>query len=451
MFFIVNLLTQKTSIMKNLLIVITGLLSIYLVACVKEENSNVPVLTTETVTNITSGTATSGGTIITNFSLISYGLCWNTSGSPTINNDRTCDSVRMSSQYSYAISGLKGGTKYYLRAYAVNTKGIGYGNEISFTTLPASAPQITTTMVSNITSSTVTCVGNISNSGGAPITSSGVCWSTSINPTVTDNKTTDGTLTGEFISPVTGLAPLTTFYLRAYATNSIGTTYGNELSFTTTSGSSSVSDIDGNVYSTVTIGNQVWFQQNLKTTRYNTGDVIGTTTSPSLDISKEVNPEYQWAFDAKESNVPLYGRLYTWFAVNDNRNVCPTGWHVPSNDDWIILTEYLTGNGYGYEGSRYRIAKSMAYTSGWVSDGTPGNVGNDQAGNNSSGFSALPGGFRIGTVFNYNGGGGYWWSATEESTTLAWRGCSLWYGSGFVDNGYLEKQDGYSVRCLKNN
>jgi uncharacterized protein (TIGR02145 family) len=137
--------------------------------------------------------------------------------------------------------------------------------------------------------------------------------------------------------------------------------------------------------------------------------------------------------------------------VNDSRNVCPSGWHVPSNAEWITLTDYLTNNGYGYGGSRYKIAKSIAYTSGWNSDGvTAGNLGNDQASNNSSGFSALPSGFRISTSFSFAGRGCYWWSATEESTTLAWQGCALWYNSGFIENGYLDKQDGFSVRCLKN-
>lgn len=88
-----------------------------------------------------------------------------------------------------------------------------------------------------------------------------------------------------------------------------------------------VTDIDGNVYHTVTIGTQVWMVENLKVTKYRNGDLIGTTTPATLDISGEAEPKYQWVYDGKESNVSTYGRLYTWYAITDNRNVCPKGWH----------------------------------------------------------------------------------------------------------------------------
>ena len=444
---------MKTNMVSKCIVYLTGtiFLEIVLASCQKEEKLTItsPIVTTIEVQNITSNTATSGGFIISAGQLISYGLCWSTEANPTIADNHTIDSLHFNSSFIIYIHGLIGGTKYYLRAFAANINGVGYGNEVSFTTLPATIPELTTATVSNITSTTATSGGNMTNGGGATITASGVCWSTTTNPTITNSKTTDGTDIGEYISPIAGLAPLTTYYLRAYATNGIGTAYGNEVSFTSSSASTSITDIDGNVYSTVTIGNQVWLQQNLKTTRYSNGDLIGTTTPATLDISNDITPKYQWAYDGKESNVPLYGRLYTWYAVTDNRNVCPTGWHVPSNAEWITLTDYLINNGYGYGGSRYKIAKSMAFISGWRDSGTSGDIGYYQASNNSSGFSALPSGFRISTSFNYAGEGSYYWSATEESTTLAWRGCALWYVSGFVDNGYLEKQDGFSVRCVK--
>lgn len=103
----------------------------------------------------------------------------------------------------------------------------------------------------------------------------------------------------------------------------------------------SVKDIDGNAYRTITIGTQVWMAENLKTTRYRNGDLIETTTPATLDIEGERTPEYQWAYDGNESNVATYGRLYTWYVATDSRNVCPTGWHVPSDDEWIVLTDYL--------------------------------------------------------------------------------------------------------------
>ena len=95
-------------------------------------------------------------------------------------------------------------------------------------------------------------------------------------------------------------------------------------------------------------GSQVWMVENLKTTIYRNGDLVGTTTPATLDITSENTPEYQWAYDGIESNVVTYGRLYTWYAVTDSRNICPTGWHFPSDAVWITLIDYLKNNGYGY-------------------------------------------------------------------------------------------------------
>jgi uncharacterized protein (TIGR02145 family) len=209
-----------------------------------------------------------------------------------------------------------------------------------------------------------------------------------------------------------------------------------------------VTDYDGNVYKTVTIGKQVWMVENLKTTKYRNGDLIRTTTPATLDISSETTPKYQWTYGGNESNVATYGRLYTWYAVTDSRNVCPAGWHVTSDAEWMTLTDYLTNNGYGYGGSGSDIAKSLAATSGWTIDETAGTVGNDQASNNSSGFTALPSGSR-----SYDGtfgdvGFGIWWSSTEYSTTSA---CNryIYYNNSSVHGNDNSKRTGFSVRCVK--
>jgi uncharacterized protein (TIGR02145 family) len=312
-------------------------------------------------------------------------------------------------------------------------------------------PVLATAAVSNITSVTATSGGNITDIGAATISASGVCWSTLINPTITNSKTTDGTGIGGYISSITGLTPVSTYYLRAYATNSVGTAYGNEISFSTTSASSSVTDIEGNVYNSITIGNQVWIQQNLKTRKYSNGDLIGTTVYASFDLDKsnEIKPKYQWAYNGMESNVALYGRLYTWYTVIDSRNVCPIGWHVPTDSEWTTLTDYLTKNGYAYSGSGDNIAKSLAATFGWGKSGTAGNIGYDQASNNSSGFTALP----SGTRYPYGSFGGIvsegiWWSATKEDTTGAWNR-SLYYSQSIIEKGAWNRRIAYSVRCLR--
>ena len=159
----------------------------------------------------------------------------------------------------------------------------------------------------------------------------------------------------------------------------------------------SVKDIDGNVYPTITIGTQVWMAENLKTTKYRNGDLIGTTTPATLDIEGEITPKYQWAYAGNESNVATHGRLYTWYVATDSRNVCPKEWYVPTDAEWTTLTDYLIKKGYGYGGG-YKgmdIAKSLAATSGSVADETPGSTGNDQLSNNSTGFTAITGGARL--------------------------------------------------------
>jgi uncharacterized protein (TIGR02145 family) len=135
----------------------------------------------------------------------------------------------------------------------------------------------------------------------------------------------------------------------------------------------------------------------------------------------------------------------------DSRSVCPTGWHLPNNAEWATLKDYLTINGYGYEGSGNEVAKSMAATFGWTIDPTPGNIGNDQASNNSSGFTALPGGSRIiDGSFGTLGEVGTWWSSTEQSISYAYTAYLINHLS-YLSNDYTIKIDGGSVRCLKDN
>lgn len=206
-------------------------------------------------------------------------------------------------------------------------------------------------------------------------------------------------------------------------------------------------DIDGNYYGTVKIGTQLWMKENLKTTRYNNGDLIGTTSPATLSLS-ESTPKYQWPCNGNESNVAAYGRLYTWYVLNDSRDVCPVSWHVPSDAEWTILTDYLTNNGYGYEGSGNDIAKSMASTSGWTYDNIAGHVGNDQLSNNTSGFSALPVGIRYSYgAFQGPGSSCFWWTSTEFNASSAWQ--SWIYNGSIIDLNDYPKNVGLPVRCLK--
>lgn len=176
-----------------------------------------------------------GGQIISNghAPITECGICWSTNPTPTTADHRDSPTSPLYS-WTSKITGLTINTTYYMRAYAINKAGIGYGATVAVTTINAQAPYVTTSITSNITETTATSGGNITSDGGATVTERGVCWSTSANPTIADNKIIDGAGgSGSFTNAITGLLSNTTYYLRAYATNSIGIRYGNSVTFST--------------------------------------------------------------------------------------------------------------------------------------------------------------------------------------------------------------------------
>jgi hypothetical protein len=199
----------------------------------------VPTLSSTTAaTSITNNSATSGGNVSANGggSITARGVCWSTSTTPTISNSRTNDAVGTGTgSFTSSLTGLSAGTTYYVRSYATNSAGTGYGPQITFSTFSASSILINTTALTGLAPKNVTTGGTITSDGGSAVTARGVCWSTTSPPTISNSKVNTGTGTGTYTSTVSGLSPSTTYYLRSFATNSSGTTYGNELSFTTTS------------------------------------------------------------------------------------------------------------------------------------------------------------------------------------------------------------------------
>jgi len=195
--------------------------------------NTVPSVTTADFTNITQTTATSGGNVTSDggVTVTARGVCWNTSSNPTTANNHTTDSSG-TGVFVSNLTGLTANTLYYVRAYATNSLGTAYGNEVTFSTL-ANLPTVTTTTVTNITQTTATSGGNVTFEGSATVTACGVCWSTAASPTIADSHTNDGSGTGVFVSNLTGLTAITPYYVRAYATNSFGTSYGNQVTFST--------------------------------------------------------------------------------------------------------------------------------------------------------------------------------------------------------------------------
>jgi uncharacterized protein (TIGR02145 family) len=317
------------------------------------------------------------------------------------------------------------------------------------TPTPIDLPVVTTSDLSSIAQVTAISGGKISSQGGASVTDRGVCWSSLHTPTIKDSLTNDGNGRGIFTSYLFNLRLNHTYRIRAYATNSGGTAYGNEISFTTLnavainfnpySNYGTLTDIDGNTYKTIKIGTQLWMAENLKTTRYRNGDLIGTTIPVNKDMYHEdLPPEYQWSFEGTESNVSLYGRLYTWHTVDDSRKICPANWHVPSDTEWNVLISYSGGLSVAADKLKERG------TSHWLSPNT--------GATNQSGFTALPGGIRtMDGEFKFNQLVAQYWSSTALiSNSVSW--------NVYMDNlgpQILMRTDpqryGYSVRCISDN
>jgi uncharacterized protein (TIGR02145 family) len=299
---------------------------------------------------------------------------------------------------------------------------------------------IVTTSVIKITQSTATCEGLLSNNGGATVTEKGFCWSTNQNPGINDSKVIVPSDSASFAGTIAGLSPNITYYLRSYAINSAGVAYGNEQSITlwiNTPGPG-VDDAEGNRYTSVKIGTQVWMVENLRATKYRNGDLIGTTTPATADIQSESSPKYQWAYDGNENNVADYSRLYTWHAVADTRNIAPAGWHVATQTDWAILIEYLGGQ-FNCGGKLKNIN-----TTHWKTPNT--------GATNESGFTALPGGSRSESgAFGNIGFFTYWWSSSECLGCPVKAGIDLYISSAFsaMYNGQDHASIGCSVRCVK--
>jgi len=393
-----------------------------------------PSITTLDATNISVSSAKLNGSVNPNYLPTTISFEWGTTygyGStitPAQNSINGSTSVNVSAD----LSGLAEGTKYCFRIVATNE--LGTTNGIGFTFTTQAKPQITTKGVSDVTTTSALSGGNIITDFGSHVSESGICWSTSHNPTTSDNKVLNSSQGANFTVPIVNLTPNSTYYLRAYAINGIGTGYGNELILKTYSGS--ISDIDGNQYHTVTIGTQLWMAENLKTTKYQNGALVGTTTPAQLNITGEITPKYQWAAGADENDVPTYGRLYTWYAITDDRNICPLGWHIPTTVEWDILSNYQGEESAA--GSKLKEAGFLHFSS-LNSDAT-----------NESGFTALPSGYR--NQEGYFGGmtdqAGFW-TITQYSTLEAYS-TNLSSGSSYIGRyNHFTMNFGLSVRCVK--
>ena len=196
----------------------------------------VPVVYTAAITDVQAATAHGGGNVADGgkSAVTARGLCWSTNQYPTVSDAHTTNGTGIGN-FESLMTGLNVSTTYYVRAYATNGVGTGYGNQFTFTTLPG-LPTVSTAELSGITSNGATCGGTISADGGFPIVARGVCWSTGMQPTISNSHSNNGSGLGSYVSTLNGLEVGTTYYVRAYATNSVGTVYGEQRTFTTQQG-----------------------------------------------------------------------------------------------------------------------------------------------------------------------------------------------------------------------
>ncbi len=504
-------------------------------------------ISTTAITSITTTTAASGGDITSDGSsaITARGVCWSTSSIPTVSLSTKTSDGTGTGPFTSSITGLTANTKYYVRAYATNSVGTAYGNEVNFTTL--SPPTATSTAATALTTTTATLNGAVNANGqsttvtfeygtttsygsianATPVTVTGstvvnvnaiitgltastlyhfrvkavsaggttygsdltftttaILAPSATTTAATSLSTTTATLNGtvnannesttvtfeygltisygntananpgtvissattDISSNITGLTASTLYHFRIKAVSAGGTTYGTDLTFTTTAiGGTTVTDIDGNVYNTITIGTQIWTKENLKTTKYSDGEAIAYPVTDT-DWANNTTGAYAW-YNNDIANKTIYGALYNWHAFNTGK-LCPAGWHVPTDAEWKTIEMYLG------------MSQAIADLTGWR--GT--NEGSKLAGNaalwtdgvldanaafGTSSFAALPGGYRHPNgPFYLIGNNVYLWSSTPIDGTYAWIRYMA-YSTSFADRDYINKQHGFSVRCLK--
>jgi uncharacterized protein (TIGR02145 family) len=280
--------------------------------------------------------------------------------------------------------------------------------------------------VKNIANTSALCEAQIISRGEGTLGQFGFCWSTSSNPTISANKVFSTSIDSiNFSSSIYGLVKNTTYYIRAYAYNELGVFYSNQIECITLNKPDTVLE-------SVKIGFQVWTSRNLDVSTYRNGDPIRYASTPEEWQNASTKGEGAWCYyDNDPKNGEIYGKLYNWYAVNDPRGLAPIGYHIPSDAEWSVLTEYLGGGSIaGYK---------MKSTTGWQNNGN---------GDNSSGFNGIAGGSRSG-IFTKIGLICRWWGTTEDINTIdaIHRGLNaganniFWYSSS--------KGQGFSVRCLR--
>jgi len=390
--------------------------------------------------------------------VIQHGFCWSETPEPEWESDSCVllGSRLQAGEFSSEIKDLAQNTTYHVRAFAVNHVGTAYGEDLKvITDRKLTVPRVHTANVRTVTEYNAVAGGAVRDKGGSEIISYGVCWDTSPDPGIEGDHLSFSEGTGPFFTTINNLELSTLYYVRAFAVNSTGLAYGNEVMFRTND--TPVTDIDGNIYPTVAIGEQVWMTKNLAVTRYADGTPVPFIPEQEWWDSLRVDEKGYCFYNNSTSNLAIYGALYSWNAavngqdsiapeVKSIQGVCPDGWHLPSDADWKELESYLgmPAQEVNSEGWRGQIGGKLKSTGRdyWL-------IPNEGA-TNETRFSALPAGDRFpnGEYFNLRYTTIYWTSTSYDSETAWARG--LGYLVTTMYRGHEDTKNwGFSVRCVR--
>jgi uncharacterized protein (TIGR02145 family) len=405
-------------------------LSLYFYSC--KEDPKPPSVATKDITEITGITAISGGTILDDGGgpIIDNGVCWSTTDQPTIDENKTMENV--SGTYVSTLTQLSPNTTYYVRAYATNTGGTGYGNSISFTTM-GDEPVVMGSSVINlgVNTATLSCSINPNFVNTTVLFEWGTTTSYGHTAAASQNPLTGGNPLN-VSADLTGLESEITFNFRIKATNDLGTSYSDNLSFKTFA----AVDGDGNGYYSVTIGTQTWLVEPLKTTKYNDRTNIPNVTDSIAWAALTTGAYCNYRNKTASDFIATYGRLYNWYAVNSGK-LAITGWHIPTHNEWKTLVTFLGGQD---------VAGGKMKEAGIIHWQTPNN-----GATNESGFSALPSGYR-GPILTYEyqslGKNVAFWESTIYPSTQAY-GLVLRYNEITSQTYIFNKAYGFPVRLIK--
>lgn len=447
---------------RTLSLSLAAFISILIVIFSCNKPVELPTISTNDVSEITHTSAICGGNIIENGGddIIDKGVVWSTFELPTYtNNDDLISIVEGENEFICEITGLIPNTTYHIRAFATNSEGVGYGNQRTFTTysLEDLLPVLNIKDITDITHEQANSGGIVISDGGYSVTARGIVWNTEENPTFENNVgiTEDGSGDGEFTSVLAPLNHSTTYYVKAYATNSFGTTYSNQLEFETPF---ALFDIDGNNYQFIEVNGKRWMAENLKVTKYNNGSNVSTNLS-NYDWNNNIDGAYSIypynsvdGINSSEEMLMIYGALYNWQAATNHKGLCPTGWRLPTDVEWQELEKYLgmdntsvatTGWRGTNQGGKHKSIQTYP-------DNHPRWLSPNTSASNSFGFNAIPSGFKhYEGDYQSFGENGLWWTlTTNENVSAYYR--TIQYDRATIGRFYAWNNYGFSIRCVEN-